>query len=87
VFFWYPSSERLRNLRNHVLVFDGAAASGFDSSPYGAAGTFPSQAGRSGLSREPMPRTIRRTSEEDEHDKPNACHFHRARQPKECATD
>src|ERR1044072_4635746 len=24
VFFWYPSSERLRNLRNHVLVFDGA---------------------------------------------------------------
>jgi uncharacterized membrane protein YeiH len=24
VFFWYPSSERLRNLRNHVLVFDAA---------------------------------------------------------------
>jgi uncharacterized membrane protein YeiH len=24
VFFWYPISERLRNLRNHVLVFDAA---------------------------------------------------------------
>jgi uncharacterized membrane protein YeiH len=24
VFFWYPGSERLRNLRNHVLVFDAA---------------------------------------------------------------
>ena len=24
VFFWYPLSERLRNLRNHVLIFDAA---------------------------------------------------------------
>ena len=24
VFFWYPISERLRNLRNHVLIFDAA---------------------------------------------------------------
>ena len=24
VFFWYPVSERIRNLRNHVLVFDAA---------------------------------------------------------------
>ena len=24
VFFWYPNSERLRNLRNHVLIFDAA---------------------------------------------------------------
>src|ERR1044072_3629143 len=24
VFFWYPISERLRNLSNHVLVFDAA---------------------------------------------------------------
>jgi uncharacterized membrane protein YeiH len=24
VFFWYPVSERLRNLRNHVMVFDAA---------------------------------------------------------------
>ena len=24
VFFWYPISERIRNLRNHVLVFDAA---------------------------------------------------------------
>ncbi|MGH8070018.1 MAG: trimeric intracellular cation channel family protein [Candidatus Entotheonellia bacterium] len=23
-FFWYPDSDRLRRLRNHVLVFDGA---------------------------------------------------------------
>ena len=24
VFFWYPVSERIRNLRNHVLIFDAA---------------------------------------------------------------
>jgi uncharacterized membrane protein YeiH len=24
VFFWYPISERLRNLRNHVMIFDAA---------------------------------------------------------------
>ncbi len=24
VFFWYPISERIRNLRNHVLIFDAA---------------------------------------------------------------
>ena len=24
VFFWYPISKRLRNLRNHVLIFDAA---------------------------------------------------------------
>ena len=24
VFFWYPISERIRNLRNHVLMFDAA---------------------------------------------------------------
>jgi uncharacterized membrane protein YeiH len=29
VFFWYPVSERLRKLRNHILIFDAAGLSLF----------------------------------------------------------